>query len=151
MNLESFESFSSAHERIQFYKSNAGTWHEFTKLKNSAELIQSWTDSINDDNVTLQESLKIFSDGVIKESGSSNSDFRHYEQDLLMGHLLETRTESYKEKIAILICLQCPMRDIVGFGHKDRDFETATGNFLDLVFYPFLKGIQLLNVYSFSY
>jgi hypothetical protein len=66
--------------------------------------------------------------------------YKHYIRGILEDKLASTLKEGYISKPAILTPLQCPAKHKVGFGGTFAENKSDTGNLLEAVFYPFLKG-----------
>lgn len=140
LNLEGFEVFESEKKKGDQYKANAYSWKLFKNDPPSLGVLTEITEKILSSDISLEESLRMFEEAVIK-GNPKNKSYTHYLRPIHMAHNAEASKPDYKSKHAILVPLQCGKECIIGFGHKNYDFRTATGDFLETVFYPFLKGI----------
>jgi exonuclease VII small subunit len=129
------------------YKANTESWVKFKKNPNSLERLNQITEEILRPDISLEESLRLF-EGAVKETSPANQTFTHYLRPIHTSHHADASKPGYQKKLAILITLQCAKACIVGFGHVNSDCHTATSDFLELVFYPFLKGITIYSLIS---
>jgi hypothetical protein len=95
--------------------------------------------------VSLRQALEKF-EALVVAVDAGNQGYTHYLRCLLEAHLKEALTDGYTPKKAIVVVLQCPKRDIVGFAHEDEKCHTDTGRWMEIVLYTFLKGI-LSNIF----
>lgn len=141
LNLEGLEVFESEKAKETQYKANAESWKLFKNDPRSLGVLTEITEKILSSDISLEESLRLFEKAVIK-GNPTNKSYTHYLRPIHMAHKAEASNPDYKSKHAILVPLQCGKECIIGFGHKNYDSRTATGDFLETVFYFFLKGMN---------
>jgi hypothetical protein len=142
LNLDQFESFENENLRRAQYKANAKSWKSFSSSPESIPKLKKVLEETVQriDTISLDSALSLF-ECAVKEHDGKNNGYTHYERCLLEGKLREARTEGYVHKKALVAVLQCPKRMAVGFGSTDPKNKSATGDFLEVVLYPFLQGI----------
>jgi hypothetical protein len=143
-NLVSFEMVTGEEKKAQ-YKANAVSWKKFSARKESiAELEGLVADILARPAMTLTEALEKY-EALVKAVDPANVSYTHYLRCLLVEHHLEASAIGYVSKEAIVLALQCPKAEIVGFGHIEESYHTDTGRFMEIVLYPYLKCIYALS------
>jgi capsule polysaccharide export protein KpsC/LpsZ len=88
----------------------------------------------------LEKALAMY-ESMVKKQKPANKHYTHYLRSLLTKKKNVATDKDYKKKIAILVVLQCPKAASVGYGCVENENKTASGDWMETVFYPFLKGM----------
>jgi ribosomal protein S20 len=142
LNLEGLESFDSDKKRNAQYKANAESWDAFIKSKDSLSDMKTLYGKIqsNIKSLDLEKALAMY-ESMVKKVNPANKDYTHYPRSILTKKKIAATDKDYKKKIAILVVLQCPKAASVGLGCVENEDKTASGDWMETVFYPFLKGM----------
>jgi hypothetical protein len=133
LNLEGLESFDSDKERKGQYRANAESWDAFIKSK---DRFQRDIKSLD-----LEKALAMY-ESMLKKVNPANKDYTYYLRSLLTEKKIAATDKDYEKKIAILVVLQCPKAASVGLGCVENENKTVSGDWMETVFYPFLKVIM---------
>jgi hypothetical protein len=142
LNLEGLESFDSEEERKRQYRANAESWDAFVKSKDSLSDMKILYGKIQRDiqSLDLEKALALY-ENMIKKVNPANKDYTHYLRSLLTKKKIATTDPDHKKKMAVLVVLQCAKAASVGLGCVEDENKTASGDWMETVFYPFLKGM----------
>jgi hypothetical protein len=142
LNLEGLESFDSEKERKGQYRANAESWDAFIKSKDSLSDMKTLYGKIQRDikSLDLEKALAMY-ESMVKKHKPANKDYTYYLRSLLTKKKIDATDKDYEKKIAILVVLQCPKAASVGLGCVEDENKTASGDWMETVFYPFLKGM----------
>jgi len=142
LNLEGLESFDSEKEKKRQYRANAESWDGFVKSKDSLSDMKTLYGKIQSDikSLDLEKALALY-ETMIKKVNPTNKDYTHYLRSLLTKKKIATTDPDHKMKIAVLVVLQCAKAASVGLGCVEDENKTASGDWMETVFYPFLKGM----------
>jgi capsule polysaccharide export protein KpsC/LpsZ len=88
----------------------------------------------------LEKALAMY-ENMVKKVNPANRDYTHYLRSLLTKKKIAATRPDHKKKIAILVVLQCPKAASVRLGCVENEKKTASGDWMETVFYPFLKGM----------
>ena len=143
-NLEGFENYASGSDHKKQYTANATTWNKFTKSKDSLDQIKNLFEitMASFSTLSLIQALSMY-ETLLTSYNPSNKNYTFYLRPLLEARKAEPSKPGYVEKKAIVVALQCPKGESVGFGCLEPCNKTATGDYLETVMYPFLKGMSL--------
>jgi hypothetical protein len=143
-NLEGLENYASRSDHKKQYTANATTWDKFAKSKDSLEQIKKLFEETKASlsTLSLDQALSMY-ETLLKKYNPINKSYTFYLRTLLEARKAEPSKPGYVEKKAIVVALQCPKGESVGFGCLEPCNKTATGDYFETVMYPFLKGMSL--------